>query len=258
MSISLVDSDGDKIAVDVAGEGPLVICSPGIGDFRNAFAPFAAHLVAAEYRVARMDLRGHGDSNTVFDRYGDEPIAVDYLAVMDALGGGPTVLAGASISAAGAVIAAGRRPDQVSGLILLGPYVRNGAGTFMRGLLHVALTRPWGPSVWRMYAASLWPALGQGAKERAARSAASLTRPGALARVPRHLRRQPRCRRALDRSGPCAGPGRDGRCGPRLEGPGGGSGLGRVQLRRRGGGPGARRRTRADAGAPSCRRSGRF
>lgn len=178
MAISFVDSDGGKLAVEVEGKGPLVICSPGMGDFRDAFAPLAAHLVACGYRVARVDLRGHGDSTTGFDRYGDEPTADDLLAVIDALGGGSAVLAGASMSAAAAVIAAGRHPDKVRGLVLLGPYLRNGGGKVMRGLLHVALTRPWGPSVWRLYAASLWPGLGKQAKERAAKSAASLTRPG--------------------------------------------------------------------------------
>ena len=178
MTISLIDSDGGKIAVNVEGEGPLVICSPGMGDFRDAFAPLAAHLVGRGFRVACMDLRGHGDSTAAFSRYGDEPTADDFLSVIDALGGGPAVLAGASMSAAAAVIAAGRSPDKVRGLVLLGPYLRNGGSKVMRGLLHVALTQPWGPSVWRMYAATLWPGLGEQAKERAARSAASLTRPG--------------------------------------------------------------------------------
>ena len=178
MSISYVSSGGGRIAVDVAGDGPLVICSPGMGDFRDAFGPLAAHLRSSGFRVACVDLRGHGDSTADFDSYGDDAIATDLLSVIDALGGGPVILAGASISAAATVIAAGRRPDLVTGLVLIGPYLRNGGSKFMRQVLHVALTRPWGPSVWRMYAAKLWPGLGKGAGERAARSKASLTRPG--------------------------------------------------------------------------------
>ena len=178
MTISFIASHGGKLAVEVEGDGPLIICSPGMGDLRDAFAPFATHLVSCGYRVARVDLRGHGDSTTGFDRYGDEATADDLLAVIDALGGGPAVLAGASMSAAAAVVAAGRCPDKVRGLILLGPYLRNGAGKTMRGLLHFALMRPWGPSVWRIYAAKLWPGLGKQATERAAKSTASLTRPG--------------------------------------------------------------------------------
>ena len=178
MTVSMIGSGGGKLAVEVVGDGPLIVCSPGMGDFRDAFAPFAAHLAGRGYRVASVDLRGHGDSTTGFDRYGDEATADDMIAVIDALGGGPAVLAGASLSAGAAVIAAGREPDRVRGLILLGPYVRNGGGKAMRGALHVAFSWPWGPMIWRMFAARLWPGLGEGAAKRAARSKASLTRPG--------------------------------------------------------------------------------
>jgi pimeloyl-ACP methyl ester carboxylesterase len=119
MTISFIDTDGGKLAVEVEGDGPLIICSPGIGDTRDAFAPLAVHLVACGYRVARVDLRGHGDSTARFNRYGDEATAEDLLTVIEVLGGGSAVLAGASMSAAAAVIAAGRRPDHVAGLILL-------------------------------------------------------------------------------------------------------------------------------------------
>ena len=178
MMNSYVKSGAGQLCMDVGGEGPLVVCSPGIGDFRDAFAPLSAHLQASGFRVACVDLRGHGDSTADFGEYGDEATAKDLLSVIDALGGGPAILVGASMSAAAAVIAAGRRPDLVSGLVLLGPFLRNGSGKFMRRMLQLALTRPWGPSVWRMYAAKLWPGLGEAAGQRAARSKASLTRPG--------------------------------------------------------------------------------
>ncbi len=128
--------------------------------------------------MARVDLRGHGDSTARFDRYGDEAIAEDFLVLIDALGGGPAVLASASLSAAAAVIAAGRRPAQVAGLILLAPFLRNGAGEVMRSILQLAFIRPWGPFLWRVYAAKLWPGLGDEARDRAASTTASLRRPG--------------------------------------------------------------------------------
>ena len=164
--------------MEAGGEGPLVICSPGIGDFRDAFAPLAKHLQASGFRVACVDLRGHGDSTAGFDSYGDEETASDLLNVIDALGGGPAILVGASMSAAAAVIVAGRRPDLVSGLVLAGPFLRNGPSKLMRQILPVAFMRPWGPFVWRMFAARLWPGLGDQAAARAERSKASLTRPG--------------------------------------------------------------------------------
>ncbi|WP_375429185.1 alpha/beta fold hydrolase [uncultured Sphingomonas sp.] len=179
MIISFVGTAGGELAVEVAGDGPLIICSPALGDTRDAFAPLAAHLAACGYRVARVDLRGHGDSSVGFDRYGDEAIADDFLTLIDVLGRGePAILAGASLSAGAAVIAAGRRPDQVAGLVLLGPFLRNGMGDAMLRVLRAAFMRPWGPFVWRAYAAKLWPGLGAKAGERAAASTVSLTRPG--------------------------------------------------------------------------------
>ena len=178
MTISYVDAGSGKLAVEVDGKGPLVICSPGLGDTRDAFTPLAAHLVARGYRVARVDLRGHGDSTVRFDSYGDDAAAEDFLTLIEALGGGPAVLAGASLSAAAAVIAAGRRPDQIAGLILLAPFLRNSVGEVMRATSQVAFARPWGPFLWRLYAAKLWPGLGDKARDRAASTTALLQRPG--------------------------------------------------------------------------------
>ncbi|MGK4422641.1 hypothetical protein ACSLVQ_30755, partial [Klebsiella pneumoniae] len=74
------------------------------------------------------------------------------VAVVEGLGGGPAILAGASMSAGAAIIAAGTRPDLVSGLVLLGPFARNG-NPAMSALLRLLLARPWGPAVWRGYSA---------------------------------------------------------------------------------------------------------
>ena len=177
MCISHVDTDSGTLAVEAEGLGPLVICSPGVGDTRDAFAPLAEYLVARGFRVARVDLRGHGDSTAHFGRCGDVATADDFLTVIEALGGGSAVLAGASFSAAAAVIAAGCRPEQVAGLVLLGYFLHSGTGKAMRRLLQAALVRPWGPSIWRPQAAKLWPGLGEKAGERAAIKAASLLRP---------------------------------------------------------------------------------
>ncbi|MCP2032491.1 pimeloyl-ACP methyl ester carboxylesterase [Okibacterium sp. HSC-33S16] len=179
MNISYVAVEGHRIAVDVRGSGPLVVCSPAMGDTRDAFVPLADRLVQRGFRVALLDLRGHGDSDAGFSRYGDEATADDLLAVINELADGPVYLAGASMSAASAVIAAGRRPDLVAGLVLLGPFLRNGAGAVAEAAFRIALSRPWGPAVWRLYAATLWPGLGKnGARARAAHTARSLTRPG--------------------------------------------------------------------------------
>lgn len=165
MGISFLENG---VAYEVMGEGPLVVCSPGMGDRRDAFRPLAELLVEAGFRVALVDLRGHGDSRGAWDVFGDEATASDLIGVIERLGGGSAVIAGASMSAAAATIAAGRRPDLVSGLVLLGPFLRNGSGPLMRVVMSVLLAKPWGPSLWRSYSARLWPGLGEGAATRAA------------------------------------------------------------------------------------------
>lgn len=180
MPITQVAIDGGTLAVEVEGKdnAPLIVCSPAMGDTRDAYGPLAAKLVAAGFRVARFDLRGHGDSTAGFKQYGDEAIADDYLAIIGALGGAPAILAGASLSAGASVIAAGKNPEAIAGLVLLAPFLRNGGNALMLGILRVALWWPWGPYVWRAYAKTLWPGLGEKAKERATSSVALLERPG--------------------------------------------------------------------------------
>ena len=182
MTFSQLAVDGGRIAAEVRGAGPLVVCSPAMGDTRDAYGPLADHLVAHGFRVVLLDLRGHGDSDAGFTAYGDEATAGDLLAAVEAYGDGPAVLVGASMSAASAVVAAGRRPDLVAGLVLLGPFLRNGgtgaALVAQRLALRLAMLRPWGPAVWRAYSARLWPGLGDGARERAAEKVDLLRRPG--------------------------------------------------------------------------------
>lgn len=105
-----VERGGGRIAVESSGAGPLVLCVPGMGESRASFRHLVPGLVQAGYRVAVMDLRGHGDSSAGFDAYDDPAAAGDVLAVIDALGGGPAAVVGNSMGAAAAVLAAAARP----------------------------------------------------------------------------------------------------------------------------------------------------
>ncbi|KAL1889246.1 hypothetical protein Sste5346_009000 [Sporothrix stenoceras] len=181
MSVQFIENNGGKLAVEVRGSStaPLVVCSPGLGDTRDAYYEVADQLVAAGYRIAIIDLRGQGDSSTGFASYGDDETASDFIKVVETLApGGRAVLAGASMSGGAATIAAGQRPDLISGVILLGGFLRNGsAGAVLRFIMYLMFLRPWGPSMWKMYAATLWPGLTpEAAKERAQRSTTLLTR----------------------------------------------------------------------------------
>ncbi len=178
MTISYISVTGGRVCVETEGNGPLIVCSPAMGDTRDAFAPFSSLLAEAGFRVARADLRGHGDSSTDFAAYGDEATAKDLLAVIEKFGGGPAILAGASMSAAAAVIAAGMEPAKVSGLVLLGPFLRGTSTPLQRLGFRLALARPWGPALWRLYSAKLWPGLGDHASQRASHLSSTLKRKG--------------------------------------------------------------------------------
>jgi pimeloyl-ACP methyl ester carboxylesterase len=104
--------EGD-VAYEVRGSGPLIVCFPGMGDFRASYRFPMPELVAAGFRVAVMDLRGHGDM----------PSASDMVALVVELGG-PAILVGNSMAAGSAAIVAGEYPDLVIGLVLVGPFVR--------------------------------------------------------------------------------------------------------------------------------------
>ena len=113
-----------RVAYDVDGDGPLVVLVPGMGDLRATYRFIAPVLREAGYRVALMDLRGHGDSDATFATYGDVETASDIIALIEELGG-PASIVGNSMGAAAAVIVAAQRPDLVDGLVLVGPFVRS-------------------------------------------------------------------------------------------------------------------------------------
>jgi pimeloyl-ACP methyl ester carboxylesterase len=111
------------IAVDVSGEGPLVVLAHGMGDSRHSYRFVVPELVAAGYRVANVDLRGCGDSSTGWASYQRADIARDLVAVVRHLGG-PAVVIGQSISGGAATIAAATAPDVVTGVVELAPFTR--------------------------------------------------------------------------------------------------------------------------------------
>jgi len=157
-STSFLSRPEGRIAYDVRGDAPLVVCVPGMGDTRGVFRFLARDLVAAGYCVAMMDLRGHGDRDATFDRYDGVAAGSDALALIDELGGGPAVVAGGSLGGGAAVWAAAERPAAVAGVVLLGAFVRQvplkpGVKLAMR----VGLRRPWGPALWPAVYAKLYP-----------------------------------------------------------------------------------------------------
>ena len=147
-----------RIAYDVTGAGPLVVCVPGMGDLRSVYRFLVPVLVEAGRRVATMDLRGHGDSDATFDAYDDVAAGTDILALIRELGGGPAVVIGNSMGAGAAVWAAAEEPGLVAGLVLVGPFVRQvPVGAVASLSFRLALLRPWGPAAWNAWYARLYP-----------------------------------------------------------------------------------------------------
>ena len=171
---------GGRIAYDVAGEGPLVVCVPGMGDVRAVYRFLAPALVEAGFRVATMDLRGHGDSDTTFEAYDDVAAATDLLALVDELGGGPAVLVGNSMGAGAAAWAAAESPEKVRALVLIGPFVRNApVGRAAAIAFRLMLLRPWGAAAWNAWYAKLYPGRKPAdLQTHRARIRAALRRPG--------------------------------------------------------------------------------
>jgi len=127
--------DGNTLAYDVTGAGPLVVLAHGIGDSRHSYRFLAPALAAAGYRVANVDIRGCGDSSLGWDGYSRTDIAGDLVAVVRHLGS-PAVIIGHSISGGAATIAAATAPDLIAGVIELAPFTRVQSFDF-GGLLRV-------------------------------------------------------------------------------------------------------------------------
>lgn len=145
-----MDRGDGRVAYDVAGSGPLVLMVPGMGDLRTTFRFQVPALAAAGFRVATTDLRGHGDSDTTFTSYGDVETAGDVIAIIDELGG-PAVVVGNSMGAGAGVLAAAERPDLVAGLVLVGPFVRDGSvSRVSRAVMRIATLPPWVARTWQM------------------------------------------------------------------------------------------------------------
>lgn len=144
-----LDRPGGRIAYDLygeGGEGPLVLCVPGMFDHRASFRFVGAALAESGHRVAVMDLRGHGDSDATFDTYTDRAAAADAIALAEELGGRNVVMVGNSLGAAAAALAAIDRPDLVAGIALLGPFLRlPETSALQRFAQKVLLLRPWAP-----------------------------------------------------------------------------------------------------------------
>ncbi|MDK1473350.1 alpha/beta fold hydrolase [Streptomyces sp. 549] len=100
------------------GSLPIVLVH-GWADSWRTFEPVLRRFPASLHGYAPTQ-RGHGDAAKPPDGYTPEELAADLVSFMDAVGIERAVLVGGSSGGVQARIVAGRYPDRVAGLVLLG------------------------------------------------------------------------------------------------------------------------------------------
>ena len=86
MGTQYLEHQNGKIAYDLCGSGPLVVCVPSMGDLRAEYRFLAPRLAEAGFQAATMDVRGHGESSPTWNDYSVAGIGSDILALIRALG----------------------------------------------------------------------------------------------------------------------------------------------------------------------------
>ncbi len=146
---------GTLIYDDTLGDGPLVVCLPGMGDNRATYRHLTPLLVAAGHRVVTLDPRGLGESDAVWPDYSPEAIGADLLDLLRHLDAGPAVLITNSYTGATAIWAAVEAPSAFAAIVLCDPFARvmPAPGAVMRlATAAVGRVRPF----WMVYWSSLF------------------------------------------------------------------------------------------------------
>lgn len=83
----LLPLDGRSIAYDLAGpeDAPVVCITHSLASDGGSWAEQLPPLLAAGFRVLRIDMRGHGGSDAISGDYTMQALAGDVAAVLDAL-----------------------------------------------------------------------------------------------------------------------------------------------------------------------------
>ncbi len=119
---------GAEIAVHVAGEGPELVLLHGIGSNASSWLPVVSEL-SAEFRLAMLDMRGHGQSSRPERGYLISDYARDLDAVLTALGLDRPLILGHSLGGMTALEWATTHPDRARGLAIEdSPMTRGGDG----------------------------------------------------------------------------------------------------------------------------------
>ncbi len=118
----IIDNEGVSLHVTHDGnpDGPTVLLLHGITGSTETWNWLVPHL-ATDYRVLRLDFRGHGQSGRAEGSYHFPSYVSDAIAVCEQVAAGPCVVIGHSLGGGSAAAMAQQRPDLVRGLVLEDP-----------------------------------------------------------------------------------------------------------------------------------------
>ena len=125
-----VETNGIRMHVAEQGEGPLVLLCHGFPESWYSWRHQLAALAAAGFHAVAPDMRGYGqtDQPAEIDQYTLLHLVGDMVGLVDALGGGPAVIAGHDWGAPVAWHAGLLRPDRFRAVIGLSvPYRPRGS-----------------------------------------------------------------------------------------------------------------------------------
>jgi pimeloyl-ACP methyl ester carboxylesterase len=126
-----ITRDGVTLSGSESGDGTPVVLLHGLTATRRYVVMGSKALERSGHRVIAYDARGHGRSAPAGDpaAYRYEDLSGDLEAVLDGLGIGRAVLAGASMGAHTLLSFALRAPERVAGLVVITPaYMGEGPG----------------------------------------------------------------------------------------------------------------------------------
>lgn len=98
-----------------AADAGLVVLGPSLGTTSEIWE-VAGHALAADHRVLRFDLPGHGFSPAATEPFDLADLATAVIALVDSVGGGSFTYAGDSLGSAIGLTLAVRHPDRVRGV----------------------------------------------------------------------------------------------------------------------------------------------
>lgn len=138
-------TDGLRLAYDDQGEGPVLLCLPGLTRNMDDFEPVVDHF-AHRARVIRMDFRGRGasDYDPDFSHYNVVQESQDVIGLLDHLGLDRAAILGTSRGGLVAMTLAATARHRLAGVCFndIGPVIEPAGLTYIMGYLGLPPTDP--------------------------------------------------------------------------------------------------------------------